>query len=409
MEEVLKSIDVIPNSANPSPFWDQGIAARLSAFHARRDRSGGVEFVEPDDGTGFWSVTSYHSVRAVTRAPETFTSTQGFSMDDMPADVLQMLGSIIAMDAPKHQQYRRLVQVAFSPRAIRRMTDYVDDLATQIVDRLRDERHFDFVETVGAHLPFQVISDLLDIPQSDRPRLRELIDLILGVNDGDVSDATTSLNAVVEFFDYTMTLGEQRRRSPGDDITSTLMHSEVDGKRLSPQEFGSFVILLAAAGNDTTRTGLAWAMHLLSEHPDQKRALASRFEDLQANAIEEVLRWSSPVLHMRRTATTDTMLGPHEVRAGDKLVVWYLAANHDPAVFAEPDRFDIHRANARDHHAFGAGGPHYCLGANLARMEMRVVLGKLLAAFPDLHATAPPDLLRSTFVNGVKSMACTTA
>ncbi|MEH3140660.1 MAG: cytochrome P450 [Mycobacterium kyogaense] len=389
-----------------SPFWDTDLETRLDAFRRMRERSGGVEFVPQQQGPGFWSVTSYAGVRAVTRDAKTFTSTRGFSLDDMPPELLEMLGSIIVMDDPKHQQYRRLVQVAFSPRAIRRMTDYVGELAAAVVSDIRERRTFDFVETVGASLPFQVIADLLGIPVSDRPRLRELIDLILGVGDGQVSDVDTSLRAVSEFFEYTIDLGRRRRQQPGDDITSALMQAEVDGKRLSATEFGSFVILLAAAGNDTTRTGLAWAVHLLSQHPDQRDALAGDFDGLHANAIEEILRWSSPVLHMRRTATTDTVLGDTVVSAGDKVVVWYLAANHDPAVFPDPTRFDITRSNARDHQAFGAGGPHFCLGAGLARMEIRVVLGALLSAFPTLHATAPPDPLRSMFVHGIKALPC---
>ncbi|KKF03939.1 cytochrome P450 [Mycolicibacterium obuense] len=390
----------------PTPFWDSDIATRLADFALLRERSDGLEFITRDDGAGYWSVTSYAGVRAVTRDPLRFTSTRGFSLDDMPPELLTMLGSIIAMDDPKHQQYRRLVQVAFSPRAIRQMTAYVGELADAIVEDIRERRTFDFVETVGANLPFQVIADLLDIPTADRPKLRELIDLILGVDDHEVSDVDTSLRAVTEFFEYTMELGRRRRQNPGDDVTSLLMQAEVDGKRLTAAEFGSFVILLAAAGNDTTRTGLAWAMHLLSGHPEQKRAVADGFDEHVGNAIEEVLRWCSPVLHMRRTATEDVVLGRHAIAAGDKVVVWYIAANHDPAVFSDPLRFDIHRGNARDHVAFGAGGPHFCLGAGLARMEMRVVLGKLLAAFPDLHATAPPVTLRSVFVHGVKALPC---
>jgi methyl-branched lipid omega-hydroxylase len=389
-----------------SPFWDTDLATRLRQFDRLRERSGGVEFVAQRDGPGFWSVTSHAAVRTVTRDPQRFTSTRGFSLDDMPPDLLEVLGSIIVMDDPRHSRYRQLVQVAFSPRAIRRMTDSVGALADAIVADLARRRTFDFVESVGAHLPFQVIADLLGIPVADRPRLRELIDLILGVGDGRVSDLATSLRAVGEFFDYTIDLGRARRRDPGDDITSALMHAEVDGERLTAAEFGSFVILLAAAGNDTTRTALAWAVHLLSEHPDQRDALARDFDGRHANAIEEVLRWSSPVLHMRRTATADTVLGGQDIAAGDKVVVWYLAANHDPAVFTDPARFDITRVNARDHQAFGAGGPHFCLGAGLARMEIRVVLAKLLAAFPRLHATAPPDPLRSTFVHGVTALPC---
>lgn len=389
-----------------SPFWDTDLDTRFEMFSRMRERSGGVEFVPQRQGPGFWSVTSYAGVRAVTRDAASFTSTRGFSLDDMPPELLGMLGSIIAMDAPKHQQYRRLVQVAFSPRAIRRMTESVGERAAAAVRDIRDRRTFDFVETVGASLPFQVIADLLGIPDEDRPRLRELIDLILGVGDDQVSDVDTSLRAVSEFFEYTIDLGRQRRRHPGDDITSALMQADVDGKRLSATEFGSFVILLAAAGNDTTRTALAWAVHLLSLHPDQRDALAGDFDGLHANAIEEILRWSSPVLHMRRTATTDTVLGDTLIKAGDKVVVWYLAANHDPVVFPDPSRFDITRSNAREHQAFGAGGPHFCLGAGLARMEIRVVLGALLTAFPSLHATAPPEPLRSVFVHGIKALPC---
>ncbi len=396
------------NPAELSPFWDGDVSARLRDFAALRERSGGIEYLDMPGGTGFWSVTSHSAVRAVTRDPQRFSSTAGFSIDDMPPELLEIMGSIIAMDDPRHQQYRNLVKVAFAPRAIRQMTEYVGELTDDIIETIRDARDFEFVETVGAHLPFPVISDLLAIPAADRPRLRELIDLILGATDEDVSDLQTAATAVVEFFGYTIELGKDRRRNPGDDITSALMLAEVDGKHLTPQEFGSFVLLLAAAGNDTTRTGLAWAMHLLSAHPDQKRALADDFDTLQAAAIDEILRWSSPVLHMRRTATVDTRLGDHTIGAGDKVVVWYLSANHDPAVFADPDGFDIARPNTGDGVAFGAGGPHFCLGAGLARMEMRVVLGKLLAAFPDLHTTAPPNLLRSVFVHGIKKLPCST-
>lgn len=406
MDRSMLDRGLLVDPSKLSPFWDSDIHTRLADFDALRARSDGIEFIPQGNGSGFWSVTSHAAVRAVTRDPRTFSSARGFSLDDMPPELLEMLGSIIVMDDPRHQQYRRLVQVAFSPRAIRQMTDYVGVLADAIVEDIRERRRFDFVDTVGASLPFQVIADLLGIPAVDRPRLRTLIDLILGVGDDEVSDVETSLRAVTEFFEYTIDLGRHRRQNPGDDITSQLMQAEVDGKRLTAAEFGSFVILLAAAGNDTTRTGLSWAMHLLSSHPEQKDALARDYDARAANAIEEVLRWSSPVLHMRRTARVDAALKGHVIAAGDKVVVWYLAANHDPSVFSDPARFDIDRENARDNVAFGAGGPHFCLGSGLARMEIRVVLGKLLAAFPNLHATAPPDPLRSVFVHGIKALPC---
>lgn len=395
-----------PTPAVLTPFWDNDIRTRIGEFADIRRCSEGIEFLEQPEGAGFWSLTSYAGVRAVTRDPETFTSTLGFSLDDFPPEMLEMLGSIIAMDDPKHQQMRRLVQAAFSPRAIKQMTDYVEELSDGIVAEIREAKQFDFVDTVGAHLPLQVICDLLAIPAGDRPRLRELIDLILGVNDSELGNPKDSIRAVGEFFEYTMDLARHRREHPGDDVASTLMRAEVDGRRLSAQEFGSFVILLASAGNDTTRTALAWSMHLLGENAEQKRQLTTHYDELHANATDEILRWSSPVLHMRRTATRDAVLGGAEIKAGDKVVVWFLAANHDDNVFPDPDVFDIHRTNARDQIAFGAGGPHFCLGSNLARMELRVVLQKLPTAFPNIHATAEPTLLRSCFVNGVKALPC---
>jgi cytochrome P450 len=398
----------MPSPAALTPFWENDIRTRLAEFDDIRRRSGGIEFLEESQGRGFWSVTSYDYVRQVSRDPVTFSSARGFSLDEIPPEALELLGSIIAMDDPEHQLQRRLVQSAFSPRAIKQMTNYVAELADAIVAELRDSPSFDFVEVVGAHLPFQVICDLLDIPSVDRPRLRRLIDLIIGVNDADFGGQTKSIEALGEFFSYTMDLGKHKLEHPGEDITSTLMHAELDGKRLTPQEFGSFVILLASAGNDTTRTALAWAMHLLSENPEQRDELAGNFAELNDNAIDEILRWCSPVLHMRRTVTRDTVLGGQPIAAGDKVVMWYLAADHDSTVFEAPETFDIHRRNARDHIAFGAGGPHFCLGSNLAKMEVRVVLDRLLTAFPGLHTTGPPQLLRSQFVNGIKSLPCAT-
>ncbi|MET0897083.1 MAG: cytochrome P450 [Mycobacterium sp.] len=283
------------------------------------------------------------------------------------------MASIIAMDDPRHGRQRKLVQSAFSARAINRLTESVSVLADQIVDELRELGSFDSVAAVGANLPLQVICDLLDIPATDRPRMRELINSILGVNDPDFGGPQESLQSLLELFGYAIDLGKQRLTNPGDDIT---------------------------------RTALTWAVKLLTDHPDQKRSLGERFGELHGNAIDEILRWCSPALHMRRTATTDTEVAGQRIAKGDKVVLWYLAANHDPAVFDRPDDFDINRRNARDQIAFGAGGPHFCLGANLAKMEMRVVLGTLLRSFPDLHATAEPDLLISPFVHTIKTLPC---
>ncbi|WP_319450534.1 MULTISPECIES: cytochrome P450 [unclassified Mycobacterium] len=391
------------------PFWAADIDSRLKSFAAMRARSGGVEFHRDEHGKGLWSLTSHAAVSEVSRDPATFTSTAGFSLDDFPPEVLEVMASIIAMDDPRHGRQRKLVQSAFAPRAIKRLATSVDALADVIVDELRGARSFDFVTAVGANLPLQVICDLLDIPASDRPQLRTLINSILGVNDPDFGGPQESLQSLLSLYGYAIELGKERQKHPGEDITSVLMQAEIDGQRLTPAEFGSFVVLLVSAGNDTTRTALTWGMKLLSDHPDQKRLLRNEFDVRHGNAIDEILRWCSPALHMRRTATVDTRVGTQPIAKGDKVVLWYLAANHDPAVFADPDAFDITRANARDHIAFGAGGPHFCLGSNLARMELRVVLDKLLNAFPQIHATAQPDLLMSPFVHTIKSLPCTIA
>ncbi|OFJ51345.1 cytochrome P450 [Mycolicibacterium grossiae] len=390
------------------PFWSAGVDDRLRAFAAMRARSGGVAHHRDERGTGCWSVTSHAAVAEVSRDPATYTSTAGFSLDDFPRDVLDVMASIIAMDDPRHGRQRRLVQSAFSPRAIRRLTASVESLTDAIVDELRDAQDFDFVSAVGGRLPLQVICDLLDVPAGDRPRLRAWINGILGVDDPEFGGPEQSLASLLALYEYAIDLGKQRLAAPGDDITSVLVHAEIDGHRLTPDEFASFVILLVSAGNDTTRTALTWGMKLLSDHPDQKRLLAEDFDAREANAIDEILRWCSPALHMRRTATVDTVLGGQPIAKGDKVVLWYLAANHDDAVFADPDAFDVLRPNARDHIAFGAGGPHFCLGSHLARMEMRVVLRKLLSAFPDMHTTAEPDLLVSPFVHTIKALPCAT-
>lgn len=388
------------------PFWAADVDDRLRGFALMRERSAGVEYHLDSRGNGLWSVTSHAAVSRVSRDPATFTSTAGFSMDDFPPEVLEVMASIIAMDDPRHGRQRKLVQSAFSPRAIKRLTDSVGTLADAIVEDIRERREFDFVTVVGANLPLQVICDLLDIPAADRAEVRELINNILGVNDPDFGGPEVALQSLMSLYGYAIELGRQRLASPGDDITSVLMHAEIDGCRLTPAEFGSFVVLLVSAGNDTTRTALTWGMKLLSDHPAQMRLLREDFGARHGNAVEEILRWCSPALHMRRTATEDTHIGEQRIAKGDRVVLWYLAANHDPAVFADPDAFDITRANARDHIAFGAGGPHFCLGSNLARMELTVVLDKLLHAFPDLHATGAPEVLMSPFVHTIKSLPC---
>jgi cytochrome P450 len=207
-------------------------------------------------------------------------------------------------------------------------------------------------------------------------------------------------------FEYAQALGEQRLADPTDDITSILMHAELDGQRLTPAEFGSFFILLAVAGNETTRNAISWGMHQLTHHPDQRRALQANYDEMAPAAADEVVRWASPVIHMRRIANEDTEVGRTRVAAGEKVVMWYWSANRDEGSFPAGHRFDITRTNTKDMAGYGAGGPHFCLGANLARREIQVMFDEIFRELPDLEITGEPDRLVSAFINGVKRMPC---
>lgn len=388
------------------PFWEVGVSDRLTAFAEIRTDSPQFHR-EGRGGPGFWSISSYDDVATVSRHPEIFSSAQGFSLDDMPPEALEFVGSMIAMDDPRHKRLRRLVQNAFTPKAIRGLTGNIERISDAVVADIGAKVDFDWVPDVAMRLPLDVICDLLAIPEGDRKLLLRLVDDVVGSADPEFNGKKGGMDGLMGLYQYALDLGNKRKANPGDDITSRLMAAEIDGESLTPAEFGSFMILLIGAGNDTTRNALSWAVDLLTRHPDQQQKLLADFESLHANAIEEVVRWSSPVLHMRRTVVEDYTLGDTHLAEGDKVVIWYLPANHDPAVFDDPDAFDIERHNASSHVGYGAGGPHFCLGANLARVEMRVLLGKILHAYPRLRSTAEPELLMSPFVHGIKSLPCT--
>ena len=208
-------------------------------------------------------------------------------------------------------------------------------------------------------------------------------------------------------FTYAQALGQDRLERPREDITSTLMHAEVDGQRLTPAEFGSFFILLAVAGNETTRNAISWGMKLLTDHPDQRRTLQANYGELSLKAADEMVRWASPVIHMRRTALRDVEINGTTIGQGDKVVMWYWSANRDERVFPQGNQFDIHRANTAEMIGYGGGGPHFCLGANLARREIQVMLDEIFRQLPDLQITGEPARLHSAFINGIKRMPCT--
>ena len=256
-------------------------------------------------------------------------------------------------------------------------------------------------------LPLAVICDMLGVPRADEKQIFDWTNAILGIGDPDFpQDLNGLIESAMGMFNYAQELGNDRLANPREDITSTLMHAEVDGERLSASEFGSFFILLAVAGNETTRNAISWGMHQLTQHPDQRRTLAANYAEMSMRATDEIVRWASPVIHMRRIATRDVDVNGTHVAEGDKVVMWYWSANRDPKVFPDPHAFDITRANASEMIGYGGGGPHFCLGANLARREIQVMFDEIFRQLPNLEVTGEPDRLASAFINGIKRMPC---
>ncbi len=398
-------------------FWKQPIPEIDRAFAALREdtrRGGGMCFHEEvtamggdAPGPGYWSAVTFEDVRAVNRDQRTFSSAGGVISGD-PAPEYLAVGSIIVMDNPKHHQVRSLVSKAFTPRTLAKAEDSIRERARRLIDAARATGgSCDFVEAFAAPLPLQVICDMLGIPEEDEQQVFGWTNVLLGIGDpelgGDIEEVKKSAGA---FLEYAAGLGIARAEHPQDDLSSLLMHAEVDGERLTPFDFAAFVVLLSIAGNETTRHGMSWGMHLLTEHRDQRALLAANYDALAPHAIEEIVRWATPVLHMRRVAVTDTVVGDTKISAGEKVVMWYWSANRDEAVFADGARFDIERTNTAEMVGFGGGGTHYCLGASLARREMTVMFDEIFRNLPDLQITGPPNRLQANFINGIKSMPC---
>ena len=393
-------------------FWQQPDEVRDEAFAMLRRDAPIKHFAEPvfqegmTEGPGYWALTKYADVWHVSRHPDLFQSGKGVNIPDMPIEIAEFFGSMISMDSPRHQQLRSLVQRGFTPKHIKQIDEYIDIKARQIIDAVQAKGECDFVIEIAAQLPLQIICDMLGIPQEQHQRIFELTNIILGVGDPEYATSLEELmGAAMELFQYSMQLGQERLDNPTDDITSALMHAEVDGKRLSPQEFGSFMILLVAAGNETTRNAISHGMKLLTDHPDQRKIWQDDFDGVQATAIDEIVRMASPVIHFRRTATQDTEIGGQPIKEGEKVVMWYCSANRDEEKFKDPFTFDVLRP-ATDQVGFGAGGPHFCLGANLARREMQAMFRELFTRLPDIEITGPPEMLQSSFIHGIKRMPC---
>jgi methyl-branched lipid omega-hydroxylase len=390
----------------------EGIFAKLRAeapisFHD--------EMLPPEDSTfqqgpGFWALTRYADVMQVSRDPETFHSAPSVNIPDIPAEIAEWLGSMINMDAPKHTKMRLIVNRGFTPRQVAKIEQSVRDQARDIVDNIAARGECDFVGDIAAALPLQIICDMMGIPRADTKHIFELTNVILGVGDPEYVQTMEQLMAAgMELFQYGLQLAEDRLQEPRDDITTALMHAEVeDGgekHRLSTSELGSFFLLLVVAGNETTRNAISHGLLALTEHPEQRRVWLDDFEGVSPTAVEEIVRWATPVIHFRRTATRDTVVGEQEINAGEKVVMFYNSANRDERGFPDPYRFDVRRT-PNEHVGFGAGGPHFCLGANLARREIKVMFEELFRRLPDIEVSGEPAMLQSAFIHGIKRMPC---
>ena len=394
-------------------FWALGPEIREGAFQTlRRERP--ISFhQEVDDrlfppGPGFYALSRHADILHVGTHPKLFCSGRGAtSIPDIPTEFLEFFGSMINMDAPKHGRLRRLVSSAFSERLLSRVELEVQEAASRVIDSVAEKGVCDFVTEIAAPFPIRIICEMMGIPESQHRFVFDRTNIILGLGDPEYTPDLTDLGAQLmgagaDLAELMKDLRRERLARPGQDLTSVLVQAEIDGDRLTEQEMGSFFILLVAAGNETTRNAISHGMKALCDFPEQRRIWAQDFEAVAPTAVEEIVRWASPVIFMRRTATCDTEIGEHKVREGDKFLLFYNSGNRDEAVFADPYHFDVRR-DPNEHVGFG-GGPHFCLGANLARREITVAFEELHRRLPDITATEEPDRLHSAFIHGIKRL-----
>ena len=380
----------------------------LADFATMRDEAPVYWHEQPEtqDG-GFWVVTRLEDVREVSRTPEVFSSyargalltTTGPEEEEVALAMTRQL--MLNMDPPEHGAYRQIVQRAFTPRTIRNLEERLQEFADEIVDRALAKGEGDFVADVAAELPLLAICELVGVPAEQRQAVFELSNRMVGFDDPELGGSPEeSQAAMAEMFVMADALAQEKKGCPGQDIISRLLEAETDSGALTPDQFAIFFVLLMVAGNETTRNSITHGMQAFFEHPDQWELYKSERPE---TAVEEIIRWASPIIQFQRTALRDHELGGQQIKAGDRVVIYYAAANRDERGLLDPDTFDITRTD-NEHVAFGGGGPHFCLGANLARAEVRIIFDTIARRMPDIRPLAAPRPLRSNFVHGIKEL-----
>jgi cholest-4-en-3-one 26-monooxygenase len=371
--------------------------------YRRLRREAPVYFHPEPNGPGFWAISKYADVVAISRDPQTFSSHRGgtFIRDPAPDDLQVMQQMMLNMDPPQHIRFRNIVKHAFVPRVVAGLDQKVRRLVDEILDQVAPRGECEFVHDIACQLPLRVVAEMLGIPDSDREMVYNWSNKLVGFDDPELQESwAAGTAAAVEMFAYAGELAQRRFAQPGDDVVSMLMKGVEDGG-LSPFEFASFFMLLFVAGNETTRNLISGGMLALIEHPAE-RARLTREPELINKGVEEMLRWVTPLIQFRRTATRDVELRGQQIRENDKVVLMYHSANRDEEVFPDADRFDVGRT-PNEHLAFGIG-QHFCLGNNLARLEARVMFAEILKRLPDLELAGEPRRLRSNFVNAWKTI-----
>ncbi|OBH16361.1 cytochrome P450 [Mycobacterium sp. E3247] len=406
-----------PIDLSSRAFWSTTAADRERAFAVLRAERP-VSWHPPVEDSlmpdpqdpGYWAVTRRADIVSASRNNEVFLSGHGVMFENIPVELLEASQSFLAMDPPRHTKLRKLVSAAFTPRQIRRIEDSIRANAKAIVEELRAAGSgADFVDHCAKQLPIRTLSDMVGIPESEREHVARAADALVSWADPVYLDGRNPLEVLVENQVYLHqiagSLAAERRERPGDDLFSGLVNAEVDGDRLTDAEVAAFFVLLSVAANDTTRQTTSHAMRALTDFGDQRAWLVEDFDNRIGTAVEEFVRWASPVMTFRRTAATDFELGGQRIRAGEKVVMFYPSGNWDTEAFDHPERFDLSRS-PNPHVGFGGGGVHFCLGAHVARAQLRAIFGELLRQLPEIQA-GDPTYVAGNFIHAVRSMPCT--